>query len=186
MIIGLLGAKRHGKDTVADYLVEAHGFTKITFATPLKECCGAMFGFTDEQLYGDLKDTVDESWGITPRDTFKFIGTDLVREHIHKLLPDIGNNFWVESLKRTQLSDKTKNYVISDVRFQNEVDFVKEMGGTVIKIIRPNMPTPDEHITEAGIYSVTGFDDVVMNDGTIAELHEKISCLLQEKNIVSV
>src|SRR5579863_3132559 len=57
VIIGITGRKRSGKDTVGNYLVEHYGFVKVSFADTLKEACKIIFGFSDEQVYGDeLKD----------------------------------------------------------------------------------------------------------------------------------
>jgi len=46
-IIGITGYKRHGKDTLGDYLVKYHGYTKIAFADALKEACRNIFDFTE-------------------------------------------------------------------------------------------------------------------------------------------
>lgn len=57
--IGLAGSARHGKDTTAKYLVDNYGFQSFAFATPLKELAKRLFGFTDEQLYGNDRDVID-------------------------------------------------------------------------------------------------------------------------------
>lgn len=62
-IVGIAGKARSGKDTVAKYLIEEYGFKSISFATALKEGLGRrVFGLTDDQLYGDKKEVVDEFW----------------------------------------------------------------------------------------------------------------------------
>lgn len=58
-IIGVAGRKYNGKDTVADYLVDKFGYTKIAFVGPLKEVCHVLFSFSHEQLHGSLKETID-------------------------------------------------------------------------------------------------------------------------------
>lgn len=53
MIIVLAGAMGSGKDTIGDLLVKNHGFTKTSFAEPLKQMAKLAFpAFTDESLYG--------------------------------------------------------------------------------------------------------------------------------------
>lgn len=52
MIIGVSGNAGSGKDTIADYLVERHGFKKVAFADPMKRFCKEVFDFSDEQLWG--------------------------------------------------------------------------------------------------------------------------------------
>lgn len=52
MIVGLAGLAGSGKDTVADFLVKNHGFTKVAFADPLKRICRDVYDFSKEQLWG--------------------------------------------------------------------------------------------------------------------------------------
>lgn len=51
-ILGITGQTRSGKDTVADHLVEKHGYVKISLADPIKRFGREVFGFTDTQLWG--------------------------------------------------------------------------------------------------------------------------------------
>src|SRR3990167_3895332 len=63
IIIGIGAQARVGKDTIADYLVKEYGFRKTSMASSLKEGIGrGVFGFNDEQLYGNLKEVVDKFW----------------------------------------------------------------------------------------------------------------------------
>ncbi len=52
MIVGISGLSNSGKDTLAGFLVEEHGFTIMSLADPLKRICREVFAFTDEQLWG--------------------------------------------------------------------------------------------------------------------------------------
>ena len=94
-LLGLLGRKRVGKDTVADHLVQEYGYQKISMADPLKDVLRVLFLFGDEQLYGDLKEVIDERWGISPRQALQFVGTNIFRDCLGGLIPGIGNDFWV-------------------------------------------------------------------------------------------
>src|SRR5574340_974402 len=51
-IVGLMGKAGSGKDTLADYLVECHGFVKMSLADEMKRFAKKVFGFTDQQLWG--------------------------------------------------------------------------------------------------------------------------------------
>ena len=63
-VVGLGYIAQAGKDTIADYLVNEYGFRKTSFATALKEAARAIFGFTEDQLYGpkEVKEAVDPFW----------------------------------------------------------------------------------------------------------------------------
>ena len=63
MIIGISGKKRSGKDTISDYLIQEYKFIKYGFADPIKDIAKIIFGFTEEQLYGNEKDIIDLRWG---------------------------------------------------------------------------------------------------------------------------
>jgi len=95
-MIGFLAKRQSGKDTACDYLVEQYVYTKRAFAYPLKKVAQELFGFTDDQIFTEQKEEVDENWGISLRQSFQVIGSDIVRDLFPKLLlPNIGKNFWI-------------------------------------------------------------------------------------------
>lgn len=179
-LIGLLGKARSGKDTSADYLIKHHKYTKTSFANPLKNACTAVFGFTDEQLYGDLKETVDKRWGISPRQAMQFVGTDLFRKQFGQIAPHIGEDVWIRSFMINYNNNNNihnNNTIIADVRFQNEIDAVKELGGIVIKITRDDaekMTKHGDHESEFNQDSLTGYDLEIKNNGTLDDLYKQL------------
>lgn len=173
MIIGVCGKKGHGKDTISDYLVEKYGFVKYAFADALKRGLKELFDLTDEQLYGEKKEEVDSYWGISPREIMQIVGTDLLRERFNK-------DFHVLSLKKKILNEKNKNIIISDVRFENEIMFIKDMGGIIIKVIRENMNDNDSHISE-NIVSKLNFKTIENNE-TKEKLYNKIDLFIKSLN----
>lgn len=177
MLIGVLGRKGSGKDTIADYIINKFHYEKMVIAEPLKNACKELFNFSNEQLYGDLKEVVDTQWGVSPRKVLQWFGTDIIRNRINELNPDIGNNFWVTLLKIKFLqktnTDKNLKIIVSDVRFQNEIDMVRELGGKVIKLTRESVNSDDAHESEKNIDKLEG-DINILNDGTLDELYKKV------------
>ena len=178
MLIGVLGLKRSGKDTTADYIVKNYQFQKLTFAEPLKEACRILFNFDEEQLYGSTKEDIDSRWGVSPRTVYQYIGTEIFRNNIQNIMPDIKNNFWVKLTIDNYNKNKNKNTIISDVRFKNEIDAIRGEGGIIIKIIRPENTNKDEHESEKNIMNLKGNYEII-NDGTLEDLYRKIDIVLQ-------
>jgi hypothetical protein len=152
-IIGITGKKYSGKDTLGSYFVEKHNYVQIAYADALKDAVKCIFDFDDEQLYGSKKEEIDEFWKITPRQVLQFVGTDLFRNNMKNLIPHIDNNIWIYVVKRKILNIMKKNpdvcFVITDARFQNEINMVKELGGIVIKVTRDNINNNDSHESES-------------------------------------
>lgn len=190
-IIGFLGRARSGKDTAADYLVEHHGYTKISFATPIKEICKILFGFNDEQLYGEHKEDDDPNWKVSPRRVMQFIGTDMFRKNMSELLPDIGENFWVHcaKVKFQKEIEKNSNFkcVISDVRFQNEIEMINDLGGIVIKLQRDAADNRDskytEHESEKNIDKLIDFGECIKNNGSLEDFYARLIDIYSTKKI---
>lgn len=176
MLIGILGRRGVGKDTVSDYLEEKYQFNKKSFATPLKEICKLLFNFTDDQLYGNLKDEIDPRWKTSPRVIMQYLGTDVFRKDINKIMPQMKDDFWVN----IALTNKSleSNVVIADVRFANEIEHIHKRGGKIIKIIRPN-GSNDAHESEINIDSINSYDFLIINDGTINELFNQVDQIMQ-------
>jgi len=175
MIIGIVGKKLSGKDTCADYLVKNYGFIKLSFAEPLKRMCKEGFDFSEEQVNGKLKETIDPDWGITPREILQWLGTEIFRQDIQKILPNIGENFWIHLLdrkiKKILEQNPKQNIVIADVRFENEIKFIKNMNGHIIKIIRNNIEQTNytQHKSELLADNIEKPDHILLNDGIIME-----------------
>lgn len=173
-LIGFCGLKRAGKDTCADYLVSNYGFTKISFADPIKDVCKILFNFNDDQLYGNSKEIIDPIWNVTPRNTFQFIGTDLFRNNINKLIPNIEKDFWIKVLQNKL--DFDKKYVIADVRFPNELNFIKKNGGIIIKINNSSCVQSDH---EAENVSILDSDINIDNNSTKEELYKQLENIIR-------
>jgi hypothetical protein len=137
MLIGISGLKRSGKDTAANYLVKNYDFIKRPMAYPLKKICKTLFRFSDNQLNGELKEVPDYRWyGVTPRETMQFIGTDLFRNQLGKIMPGLDNEIFLDNFRLWYETNKYENVVIPDIRFTNEYNMVKSLGGFVILIDR--------------------------------------------------
>ena len=136
-IIAICGAKRSGKDVLADHLVTNYGYQKLAFAEPLKKIAKVIFNFTDDQLGdGDVKDDVDERWGISPRKALQFFGTEVMQYKVQELLPGIDRKLLARSLIAKIEHDSDKYYVISDMRFYHEYEELAKLNAVVIKVDR--------------------------------------------------
>jgi len=184
-IIGITGKKFSGKDTLGNYFVEKYGFEKIAYADTLKEAVRVIFDFDDEQLYGNKKEILDDFWKITPRQALQFIGTDLFRNHIHELIPDIKKDIWIWVVKRKIASQLKKNpnkkFVITDIRFPDELQAVKDLGGITIKIQRDNISC-DAHESEILIDNLET-EYVFVNNKTKDDLYKCVIDVLNTKKI---
>lgn len=146
MIIGLLGFIGSGKGTVATRLVENYGCKQDSFAASLKDACAAMFDWPRHLLEGDTKESrewreqVDPWWAkqlgnknFTPRLALQLMGTDVIRNHFN-------DRMWFLTVLNRIRKNPDQHTVISDVRFPNEIQFLKDNGGKLIQINRGPAP----------------------------------------------
>jgi len=145
MIIGICGLIGSGKDTVADYLVNVHGFRRESFAGTLKDAVAAVFGWDRTLLEGRTKasrewrEQVDPWWAerldmptLTPRWVLQYWGTEVCRRSFH-------DDIWIASLEN-KLRTSKDHIVISDCIFPNEIKSIKDAGGIVIRVHRGPEP----------------------------------------------
>jgi hypothetical protein len=142
-IVGISGLDDHGQDTLGELIMEAfENFHKESFAKPVKEACKALFMLTEEQTNGpnDIRSSADPYWsklapGTSPRKLMRWVGTEFGRTHLETIIPGIGSNLWVLLLQRRL--EQGKQYVICDVRFENECKLIRDNGGVIVRVIRP-------------------------------------------------
>ena len=175
-MIGLSGWARSGKDTVANYLVAAHGYTKVSFADQMR---GALYkldptidvGGYDMRLsvavdlmgWEELKSQSSDIRGLMQR-----MGTEVGRDMW-------GENFWVDAAIST-IPDGEK-VVFADVRFPNEADAIYTNGGEVWRIIREGVEPANEHISETALNKYP-FDRYLFNDGPVEAIPGCVEQLL--------
>jgi len=176
LILGIIGCKQSEKDAVSNYLQSDYNFTKLAFATSLKNICKEIFDLTDDQLNGKNKDIVDSYWNIEPRKILQYVGTELFREKLGELIPQIGKNIWIKKIQKTIESCPSICFVITDVRFQNEIDMIHAINGKIIYVIKPLYDNTilSQHILESGIDNLKNIDFIVYNDSSLSQLFIKI------------
>lgn len=176
IIVGFVGTKGVGKDTAADVLVSDHGFVRRKFAQPIKEACAMLFQVPEHHFEGPEKEVVVEKHGLSPRQMMQMLGTDMFRNMVN---PD----FWIRHFEQWCFEQSLNTrVVVTDLRFQNEVDAVKRLGGFIVKIARSagegRHRSTDAHVTETGVAHLDGIDAEIENDGSIEELWKKIKALV--------
>ena len=193
-LIGLYGHAKSGKDTVKDFIIDTYkDHYALAFADPLKEAAAIAFGIPLDWFYSsDLKEEVHPNWGKSPREIAQFLGTEMFRETVSKLIPGVQNNFWI-TRAATRLNNlylpedegefvSTDTVVISDVRFQNEYDWVIDTGGIIIHLTRDGAD---------GIVGIPGHASeqtinlhckertfTCENNSSISDLHRKIANII--------
>ena len=185
MLIGLMGPQGSGKDTVADYLLSQNpNLVKRSMAEPLKKACKELFLFNDTQLYGTQaqKNEPDPKWfGCSPRTCLQYVGTDLLRDQLEKIMPGIDQDIFIHHFKLWYTSHSQGYVVVPDIRFQNEVDMIHQLGGYVIKLTRPrdsDLEKIDKHASEVALESITNHDWQIINNGTLEELYRKADVIM--------
>jgi hypothetical protein len=208
MIIGVCGFIGSGKDTIADYLVNVHGFRRESFANTLKDAVASVFGWDRVLLEGRTKEArewreqVDPWWAerlnmpnLTPRWVLQQWGTEVCRKGFH-------DDIWIASVEN-KLRRTKDNIVISDCRFPNEISSIKSAGGVVMRVVRGPEPEWYDialqhnrgseqaniqlmnlkiHASETA-WVGTNFDYVLDNNSTLDSLFKQVETVVQPETI---
>ena len=119
---------------------------------------------------------------LTIRCLLQLLGTELIRSfnpnwHLEKLKQSIQR---IQSIQQLQLTDQNCKICIPDVRFKNELEFIKnELKGDSFYIIRPQLQETNisNHISETELNWTHFGNNVILNDCTLERLMSKMmSC----------
>jgi dephospho-CoA kinase len=181
--IALTGKMRSGKDTVAKYLQEKHGFVSFAFGDGIKRIIQEYF----PHEYAKGK----------PRKLLQAIG-----QFFREYYPDV----WVDYLHRDILNyldvleftiglheSELPNIVITDVRQMNEYEYAKREGYTVIKVEADDELRLERIKNSGDNYSMEDFyhetekmvdlipcDYLITNNTTLEDLYEQIEFVVAE------
>jgi hypothetical protein len=182
-VVGISGYARAGKDTAAAWFVNNHGYTRMSFADPIREALEVInpkvmipgIGYmTVKQSLSISEKVGDNGWeflkesGEGIRGMLQRLGTEVGREMFSE-------DFWVEqALNRAPDGSKI---VFADVRFPNEAEAIRSLGGKIIRVNREGVSAVNAHISETAMDDYS-FDVVIENSGSIEEFHELIGCVV--------
>jgi hypothetical protein len=195
MIISVTGKIGSGKDTIADIIMQCtpyHNWEVKKFAGKLKDIAEILSGvpkinFEDQEF---KKQDMDPEWGMTYRDLLQRLGTEAMRNGLHK-------NVWVNALFAdyksgplfpdvpAELHAQLPNWLITDTRFPNELEAVKDLNGIAIKVVRETGNTiGTTHASETALDDYTEWDYVVDNNGSFEELKTQIFSILEKEYLL--
>lgn len=193
MIIGLSGYAKSGKDTVAEIIQDAqpNKWEVKKFSGKLKQIASILTGFHHNWFEDqDFKSSIlgEEWWKnygdfyhqTTVRDFLQILGTDAIRNGLH-------NNAWVNALMADYKPAKMdqynpSNWIITDCRFPNEAESIKDRGGIIIRVDRPGVEPVNAHPSETALdnwdfdYRIANVSDLVALKQTVEVLLNKILC----------
>lgn len=176
LVVGLKGPKDSGKSTVAKYITDNYFWKEEYFSRPLKEIICIMTGWSMDFVNGitpeykaQRETLVHPDYGMTCRQLLQFVGTNLFREKINPKM-------WVNIMKR-RIADSSDHIVLSDCRFPEECELVKELGGIIICLER-DTGHADTHVSEQS-FNTEG-EYVIYNNESLDDLFQQVENILFE------
>ena len=162
-IIGISGRARVGKDTLAEAVLRLGAATyRYGFADPLRRMLHAGFGIDLADAHWIArKDLPLPEYGRSPRQMLQTLGTEWGRSLVCR-------DVWVR-LANDEFLTRGPGMCITDVRFDNEADWIRSNGGMVIHITRARASMVNAHVSEDGIIRHAS-DRAVANDGSLKDL----------------
>jgi dephospho-CoA kinase len=171
MIIGISGKIGSGKDTLAQMIMEQDPtFTAHKFADKLKQIAILLTGFHD-QWSREGKNIFLEPWSMTVGELQQRLGTEAIRNGLHP-------RAWILALFADYCPKL--NWIITDVRFPNEVLAILGYGGILVRLNgREVIEGRDRnHLSETALDGYGRFDVVVDNSGSLDKLRSYVPDIL--------
>ncbi len=190
-LILLSGWAGSGKDSVADYLVTAHGYQKLSFAKVLKDMVAEQYG-VERAAFDDRekKESPLLNYPVVSKDSFsKYVNEFMRGEHkpymgelYHtprslcilegSIKRSVDANYWV---KRAASQMKPgQAYVIADWRYKSEYEAIAALGLEPITIRINRFETTASVDPSERDLDAFSFKTLVSNSGTKEELFEKV------------
>lgn len=171
------------------------------FAGKLKQICGILAGVSPAKFEDQEFKKQMSPFGMTYRELLQRVGTEGMRNNVD-------SDVWVRALfaefkpcsEVITSYDRASKWIISDVRFPNEADAIKERGGYMIKVVRTEWvsckdersgytyhtikydPFEREHPSETAMDNYDGIDCYLDNNGTLQDLEDKVKVILNQIN----
>ena len=172
-LIGLYShAPGSGKSTVAGML----DGEIVSFAAPLKRFVTSIIlglGHDGFSAVREHKEDKIPEIGVSPRQMMQTLGTEWGRSCVHPHLWEM----LAESQAKSLISSGF-NVVFDDVRFPNEAEMIRKLGGELWLLDRPGVVYEGDHASEGALYDIVP-DAVINNSGGLEQLREVVTGLLE-------
>jgi hypothetical protein len=178
-----MGQKRAGKDTLAGFLIEEHGFVRLAFADRLRE---ALLEIDPLVGRGDLRvsDVISSVGWEGAKGLPAGVEIRRLLQHVGVTARGLREDVWaapvVEAAQKIRsggiLREVPAPVVVTDVRFPDEADAIRAAGGKIVRVDRPGLPDDDGHVSEHAWRDVEP-DFLVLNDGSLDDLRAKAKIL---------
>lgn len=176
-LIGLYSrAPQAGKTTVSK-LLQSEGYFRMSFADPLKHVANAFFDVIGVDPFNlidkerAVPTNVDIS--VSPRHVWQTLGTEWGRECID---PDLWVKIAEYKIKLHRHQGMEAPIVFDDVRFLNEFEMIRRLGGEMWIIHRYGVNS-NGHKSDGLLDGVT-FDRAIGNNGSIKDLQSAIQTVV--------
>lgn len=186
-LVGLYSsAPRSGKSTVASYL-NGMGYRCLPFAAPIKEMTRTFltqmgYSATDalELTEGDRKEQRLQGLGVTARHLMQTLGTEWGRSCV---TPEV----WLTCWRRAAVDNLNRgvDVVVDDIRFPNEADLVRSLGGELWCIERSEAQRTTPHASEGGLDDYPTFDRRIANNNSLLSLHGQVRTIVAPLSIAA-
>lgn len=178
-LIGLTGPAGCGKDTVRSMLEMHHGYHGLALSDPIRSMITSLLrtacADANHAHARELKERPIPGLGVSYRHLAQTLGTEWGRETIS---PELWTS--IAGMRMAELvSDNLGpiNFVVSDIRFESEAQWLRQRGGVIWEIMRPRVQAVRAHTSEAGI-AHAHISQTLCNDGNIADLHQCVQSAL--------
>lgn len=178
MLIGLAGYAGAGKDTVGKILVDHYNFKRVAFADKVKELAERLNPWIDTNNYDHVPLAIvleRGGWEAAKRETD-------VREFLQELGQGvrevIGEDTWIDAAL-WNYNRYGVDTVVTDVRYPNELDVIRENGGVVWWVDRPGVGPVNDHESENSVRPESA-DLAVNNAFGIYNLRETVKAAMKE------
>lgn len=186
-VVGCIGNQGAGKDEICGYLRDKHSFVKVGFSDPIYELLWEMNPTIIDDITGRYY-SYQALVHIYDMDTVKRLYPE-IRRWLQIIGTEYGRNVFGQDCWIRALDARIKDsplVAIRDVRFENEIDYIRARGGFIVHVESNRAPDRDQSHSSERLVFADHADYTVQNNGTLVELYRQLDVILADWNNLGV